>query len=86
MHYGKPKSASESDIYYSGSNPKTNMKWLPSDETYGLKKVSLDEVASLSIQLQRIIIQIMHLEMEIQFMHVILELGIAQIIIHTLCL
>ena len=46
MHYGKPKSASESDIYYSGSNPKTNMKWLPSDETYGLKKVSLDEVAS----------------------------------------
>ena len=29
MHYGKPKSASESDIYYSGSNPKTNMKWFP---------------------------------------------------------
>ena len=47
MHYGKPKSASESDIYYSGSNPKTDMKWLPVDQDYGFKKVSLDEVVSI---------------------------------------
>tara|TARA_B100000212_G_scaffold33329_2_gene21709 strand:- start:1850 stop:2938 length:1089 start_codon:yes stop_codon:yes gene_type:complete len=46
MHYGKPKSASESDIYYSGFNPKTNIKWLPLDQRYGLKEVTLDEVAS----------------------------------------
>jgi len=47
MHYGKPKSASKSDVYYSGSNPKTDMKWLSINQEYGLKKVSLDEVVSL---------------------------------------
>ena len=47
MHYGKPKNANESDIYYSGSNPKTDMKWLPINQEYGLKKVSLDEVVKL---------------------------------------
>ena len=46
MHYGKPKSPNESDAYYSGSNPKTNMKWLPNDQKYGLKEVTLDEVTS----------------------------------------
>ncbi len=46
MHYGKPKSTSSKDQYYTGVNPKTNLKWLPEDTTYGLKEVSLDEVVS----------------------------------------
>ena len=46
MHYGKPKSTASKDEYYAGVNPKTNLKWLPEDSTYGLKEVSLDEVVS----------------------------------------
>ena len=50
MHYGKPKATTTEDQYYSGVNPKTNLKWLPDSSAYGLKGVSLDEVVSYYTQ------------------------------------
>ena len=44
MHYGKPKSATDSDQYYSGENPKTGELWMPSNIKYGYKQVDKDEV------------------------------------------
>ena len=46
MHYGKPKSTTDKDLYYSGKNPKTDKEWLPSNQKYGRKEVSKDEVVN----------------------------------------
>ena len=47
MHYGIPKDATNDDQYYSGENPRTHQKWLPDNNKYGLKEVSVDDVVSL---------------------------------------
>ena len=47
MHYGYPKDTTTDDQYYSGKNPKTNQKWLPYNNKYGLKEVSIEDVVSL---------------------------------------
>ena len=44
MHYGKPKDNTDSDQYYSGTNPKTGERWLSNDGAYGIYDYSLDEV------------------------------------------
>ena len=52
MHYGKPKSATEEDLYYSGKNPKTGNPWLPSNQVFGRKEVSKDDVVNLYLTSQ----------------------------------
>ena len=44
MHYGKPKTATDEDLYYNTSNKKTGEKWLPENKKYGRERVSKDEV------------------------------------------
>ncbi len=47
MHYGKPTDDQNSKNYkyiYGGKNPNTGQEWLPSNITYGLKKVTKDQL------------------------------------------
>ena len=47
MHYGKPKSLTEDDIYYSGKNPNTNTSWMPENQKFGRLNVSKDKVVEI---------------------------------------
>ena len=46
MHYGKPKSSSLEDIYFSGKNPKTNKEWMPEDQKFGRLEVDKNQVVN----------------------------------------
>jgi len=47
MHYGKPKDATETDTYYSGKNPNTDIKWLPENQKFGMLEVSKNQVVDI---------------------------------------
>ena len=49
MHYGKPKSTNQDDTFYGGINKKTGKEWLPSDQLYGRKNVTKEQVAEAYI-------------------------------------